>query len=143
MTTIRAAAQLAAGKQPTENLAFDINDLPITGTLWHITVAPVRPRTKSDGGIELAKESTDAEAHLISVGKILAMGAFAYTAKTPSGIDLSTDPNKPKVGDFVLYDQHAGTRIVFRDGRTLILLTDTEIKAKVKPSEVSNVRFYL
>ncbi len=143
MTTIRAAAQLAAGKQPTENLAFDPNDLPITGTLWHITVAPVKPRTKSDGGIDLPDEATRAEQHLISVGKILAMGAFAYTAKTPSGIDLSLDPNKPKVGDYVLFDQGAGTRVVFRDGRTLLLLTDTELKAIVKPSEVSNLRFYL
>jgi co-chaperonin GroES (HSP10) len=141
MTAMKAS--LVEQAKQREHLAFDPSNLPIRVGLWNILVAPVRPKTHTQGGLELPEESKRAEDHLISIGKILDMGDFAYTAKTPSGIDLSTDTRKPKIGDYVLYDQYAGTRIVMRDNRTLIILTDTEIKGVMDPAQVSEVRFYL
>ncbi len=139
-TTRDLAAQASA---PAELLGFDPSDLPISVGLWHILVAPVRPKKTSDGGIELPDEAKRAEDYLISVGKVLDMGDLAYTAITPSQLHLANDTRRPKVGDYVMYDQHAGTRMVFRDGRMLIILTDTEIKGVLPPKWVPQLRFYL
>lgn len=132
-----------AAKAPAERLAFDPANLPLKICNWGILVAPVKPRDTSDGGIAIPDEAKRAEQYLISIGKVLEIGPLAQKAVTPSGLRLADDPNKPVVGDYVLFDQYAGTRIQFRDGRALILLTDTEIKAVIDPAAVPTIQFYL
>jgi co-chaperonin GroES (HSP10) len=140
MTTKALAAQAA---RPQERLAFDPDNLPLRICNWGILVAPVTPRTHSDGGIELPEDAKKAEGYLISIGKVMAIGGLAQKSVTPGGLRLAEDPNNPKVGEYVLFDQYAGTRIQFRDGRVLIILTDTEIKAVLEPEVVPQVQFYL
>ena len=135
-------AALASGRVK-EALAFDPANLPIKVGLWYVLIAPVRPKATSEGGLVLAEETKAAEDHLITIGKILDMGDFCWKSKTPSGLDLSQDSRKPVIGDFVLFQQYAGTRIVMKDGRTLIVLTDTEVIGVVPPDQVSGIRFYL
>lgn len=141
MTTVKQLA--AEAMRPREKLAFDLNNLPIKVGLWYVLIAPVTPKSKTDGGIELPKESQQAESYLISIGKILDMGELAYKSKTASGLDLATDSRKPALGDFVLFQQYAGTRMQMRDGRVLIILSDTEIIGVLPPEQVSQVQFYL
>lgn len=140
--TVKQLAGDAVGR-PREKLAFDPNKLPIKVSLWYVLVAPVSPMKRSEGGIELPSEAVRAEAYLISIGKILDMGDFAYKSKTLAGLDLATDTRKPSIGEFVLYTQYAGTRMKMRDGRELVILSDTEIIGVVPPEEVPNVQFYL
>lgn len=139
------AKQLAANavNPPKIVRAFDKANLPIKVALWYVLIAPVKPKSMSDGGIEIPEEAKQAENYLVSIGEILDMGDFAYKSKTQSGLDLSTDSRKPSIGDFVLFQQYAGTRMVMRDGRQLLILTDTEIIGVVPPERVSQVKFYL
>lgn len=138
----REMAAVATGRV-REQLAFDPAKLPIKVGLWYLLVAPVRPKETTEGGLVLAEESKRAEDHLITIGKLLDMGDFCWKSETPSKLKLAEDTRKPKLGDYVLFQQYAGTRIVMKDGRTLIVLTDTEIIGVVPPEEVSNIRFYL
>lgn len=126
-----------------EVLAFDPNNLPLKVCLWYLLVAPVRPPKQSAGGIELDESTRQVEEHLTSAGKILDMGDFAYMAKTPSGLDLSTDSRKPVIGDYVLFQQYAGHRVKTKDGRLMVILTDTEVLGVLKADQVAQLQFYL
>lgn len=145
MTTMTAKqlAGEATGRVVREKLAFDPNNLPIRVALWYVLIAPVAPKTESEGGIAMPTEALRAESHLISIGKILDMGDLAYKSKTPGGLDLALDSRRPSIGDFVLFQQYAGTTMKMRDGRTLVILTDTEVIGVIPAEVVPQVQFYL
>lgn len=96
-----------------------------TTLLWRVLVEPYIPKYK--GRIETPHQVDEAERILATQGRVLQVGAFCYQSKTSAGLDLSAEPNKPRVGDYVLYEQYAGQEVHLRSGHILRLLNDTEI----------------
>ena len=76
--------------------------------LWHLIVEPVDPPEKSEGGIALPDEVVEANEMMAFVGKVVALGSLAYKAKPREGLDYTTEPNKPQVGDYIVYGRHSG-----------------------------------
>jgi len=93
--------------------------------LWRVLVEPYIPKYK--GLIETPREVETAERILATQGRVIQVGEFAFQSKTSAGLCLADEPNRPKVGDYVLYEQYAGQEVHLRSGNVLRLLNDTEI----------------
>src|SRR5690606_4528956 len=93
--------------------------------LWRVLVEPYIPKYK--GTLELPPDVDNVERILATTGRVLQVGAFSFQSKTSAGLCLADEPNKPKVGDYVLYEQYAGQEVHLRSGHILRLLNDTEI----------------
>jgi len=93
--------------------------------LWRVLVEPYLPKYK--GLIETPPQVEQAERILATQGRVLQVGHFAYASHTAAGLHLADDPNVPKVGDYVLYEQYAGQELHLRSGNILRLLNDTEV----------------
>lgn len=104
-----------------------------TTLLWRVLVEPYIPKYK--GMIETPPEVETAERILATQGRILQLGHFAFQSKTSAGLCLADEPNKPQVGDYVLYEQYAGQEVHLRSGHVLRLLNDTEILMVIKDPE--------
>jgi len=102
--------------------------------LWNIVVEPYIPKQR--GLLVKAPISMDAERILSQVGRIVLIGCFAWRSKTASGLDLAEEVHKPKVGDYVLHEQYAGTEIHLTTGHMLRIITETECKLAVKDPEL-------
>jgi co-chaperonin GroES (HSP10) len=121
--------------------SIDPDTLPMKTMFWRLLVEQLQPKTTTEGGIALADSTLEAEKSLTSIGRVLQIGHSAFTAKTPSGILLSDEPNIPKVGDYVLYQRYAGQEIDMRNGRKLRILLDTEVLMLV--SDPDQIRHYI
>jgi hypothetical protein len=84
---------------------------------WFVLLLPVQPTKETDGGIELAETTQEAQRVFNHVGEVLAVGPAVYGGTTNSGIDMSKLP-KPKVGEFWGYPQHSGQRYYLRERYT-------------------------
>lgn len=104
----------------------------------YIVVMPVKPPSKSKGGIILTSESQEQIANTATRGIVVAMGEKSYdeNVKQFKGLTL-----KPRIGDWVEFGKYAGT---ITQGRSkdkrqikLRLLDDDEILAIVEgPIEI-------
>ena len=107
--------------------ADDVNDpspLPkMPG--YTILIRPISVKTKTKGGILLPDSTRDDIAYLTTVGKVLAVGDIAYKDKHkfPKG-------DWCKVGDYVCYGKHTGTKLIYK-GIKLLLLYDDQIMMRV------------
>lgn len=81
---------------------------------WFVLLLPVQPIKDTDGGIELAETTQEAQRVFNHVGKVLAVGPAVYGGTTNSGIDMRRLP-KPQVGEFWAYPQHSGQRYYLRE----------------------------
>ncbi len=81
-----------------------------TPLYWQIIVEPIKPKT-TVGLIHLSEESQDIEKFKINVGKVMAIGRLALQGKTESGLDLSVEADRVKVGVFVQWFRHTGQEI--------------------------------
>lgn len=108
--------------------------------LWRVLVEPVPPKTH-EGVIELPEQSQEAERILTTVGRVVQLGHFAYQSRTSAGLHLAEEPKKPKVGDYVLFQQYAGQEVHLRSGHLLRLLNDTEIL--MWTSDPEEIRIYV
>ena len=115
--------------------------LPLRAILWYLIVEPLKPPDRTEGGIYLADDAKEAEEIMITVGKIVALGSLCFTGRTMSGLCLADETDKPKLGDYVLYQRYTGQKLKFRDGRTVILMQDHELLAKV--DDPSNLRYHI
>ncbi len=115
--------------------------LPLRAILWYVMIEPVEPPEETSGGIVIASSAREAEEIMITVGKIVQLGSLCFTGRTSSGLCLADETDKPKVGDYVLYQRYTGQRIKFRDGRQVLLLQDHELLAKV--DDPSNLRYHI
>lgn len=110
--------------------------------LWRILVAPIKPESKSKGGIVLPDASLDNVEILTNICKVLAVGPMA--GKKPEWLvergGKMVSMWDIKVGDLVVIGQYAGQRFEFR-GLKAILLNDDEVLAKA--SSVAGFRVYL
>ena len=113
---------------------------------YHVVIRP-KPAQEQKGSILLAGTSMKAEMASRTVGQIVAKGYHAWLARFAStGIDYQDDPvvRGIKVGDWVIYRQHAGQRIKFTDEDPeesdrpvpyLLIMSDTDILAKLTPEQ--------
>lgn len=92
---------------------------------WRIVLAPYE--AQYGGTIEIADQTRDAEKVACSVGRVLSIGHFAFRSKTAAGLNLSEEPNIPKVGDYVLHELYAGTTVKLKGGKQIRIINETEI----------------
>jgi len=96
-----------------------VDGFPFTPGLWNIVVEPLKPRTMSDGGIEVVDVSQEAESYQVTVGRVLKAGPSALEGKTSSGIELANFApgiRSPEdlIGKFVIYQCHVGQQLTIR-----------------------------
>jgi co-chaperonin GroES (HSP10) len=93
---------------------------------FHVLVRPVSVKSVTKGGIIIPDSTKDDMAYLTTVAQVIAMGDLAYkdTNKFPDGTWCN-------VGDYVCYGKHAGTKMVYK-GVKLILLFDDQVIMKVE-----------
>ena len=109
----------------------DIEEAPDPSPLpelpgYHVLVRPISVKSQTKGGIFIPDSTKDDMSYLTTVGKVIALGDLAYAEKDKF-------PNGPwcKVGDYVCYGKHTGTKMFYK-GVRLILLFDDQIVMRVE-----------
>lgn len=120
------------------------DDVPVPLN-WQIIVEPLKPKTESAGGIVIAQDAQEAEIYHINVGKVVALGPLAMIGKTPSGLDLSIDKDRVKVGAYVQWQRYVGLKIkVQQDNSEDRLFLALEASDLVQiPNDPYRVRFWV
>lgn len=94
---------------------------------WKVIVNPKKGKLTSEGGIDVSA-TADAEEHLNYIGEVVAVGEASFTARTKSGIDMSSWKVRPQVGDYVIYTPYSGMKVRrVGDDDDLIVMNDTDI----------------
>ena len=115
-------------------------DVPLKVALWRVLVEPIVPKETSEGGIILAAQTISESEITTAIGKVVQLGSMAYKSKTRSGLNLDEEPNKAKVGDYVLFNAISGHKIRLKNGRKLKLLNDDSILAIITdPDQVKGL----
>jgi hypothetical protein len=110
---------------------------------WFVLLLPVQPIKETEGSIELADSTQEAQRVFNCVGEVLAVGPAVYRGTTNSGIDMRQLP-KQNVGEFWAYPQHSGQRYYLRERYTngqkayQLVLKDGELLGRV-PDPKRNV----
>lgn len=126
-----ARSALVDRDRPLPDLLVD--GFPFTPALWMIVVEPLKPRSVSDGGIEIAEISQEAEGFQMTVGRILKAGPAAMQGRTTSGIDLSNftadiHSNEQLIGKYVIYQRHTGQVLKLRKtDQTVVVMKLTDL----------------
>jgi co-chaperonin GroES (HSP10) len=119
---------------------------PTPAPIGYLVAVKPRDPKRQVGLLATSKRTQEAEQALETVGQILAIGELAWTK------DFALD-NRPKIGDWVVYRQHAGQRMKIKgtteeqdpDGSTLtkfiLLLQDTDVLARFDSLTEAN-QFY-
>ena len=124
--------QVQMGKSIKNNLWItdpeEVDDPEVLPELpgFHVLVRPVSVKSQTKGGILLPDSTKDDISYLTTVGKVVALGDLAYLDKDkfPAGAWCN-------IGDYVCYGKHAGTKLLYK-GVRLILLFDDQISMRVE-----------
>ena len=110
----------------------------VKATGHYILVAPMMPKTETEGGILLTPDIVEAEKMNISVAQVIDVGPYAYKDR----ITGERWPNGPwcEVGDWVVCPKF-GTKLLSIGGVNYSILNDDEIMAVV--DEPSTVKAYI
>ena len=107
---------------------------------WRMLIMPMRPESKSAGGIIIPQVRQDTDQYLNYCGRIVSMGSLCF--KHPKWGNMGmTEADRPKVGDWIVYPIYQYQRIDFK-GVKLIILNDDSFIATV-PEGVSPWDFKL
>lgn len=128
-----ARAALAEVKPPPDLLTEGFPFLPGG---WNIVIQPLKPRSMSDGGLEVVEISQNAEEYQITVGRVLRCGPSAFDGKTTSGIELSKfvegiNTAEQLIGKYIFHQLHVGQILRLRK-------TDQQIKV-IKLTDILGV----
>jgi co-chaperonin GroES (HSP10) len=93
---------------------------------YYLIVEPQEPPTHSAGGIALPSKTKLANRLTGTCGKVLAVGALAFTMKTQEGLDLTNEKNWPKVGEWCIFKLHAGQKLRVRQDQQSMIASDSE-----------------
>lgn len=99
----------------------------------NIVVEPVKPKTVSDGGLELVELSQEAEEIQCTIARVLKAGPASMAGVTAAGIplkDFRPDIQTPEdlVGKYVVYQQHSGQVLTLRKtGQKIRVLRVTDL----------------
>ena len=113
-----------------EDEVSDPADLPeLPG--FHVLVRPLTVKSKTKGGIFIPDSTKDDMSYLTTVGKVIALGDLAYK-------DVDKFPNGDwcKVGDYVCYGKHAGTKLYYQNVKLLLLFDDHVIMRVSDPKNL-------
>ena len=120
----------------------DEEDLPDPKKLpylpgYNLLIRPVSVRGVTKGGLLLPDSTKDDMAYLTTVGRVVALGELAY-------LDQDKFPKGPwcKIGDYVCYGKHTGTKLFYK-GIKLLILFDDQIMMKVDNSKDLDPTFNL
>ena len=109
----------------------DLEEVPDPSPLpelpgFHVLVRPVSVKSVTKGGIFIPDSTKDDMSYLTTVAQVLQLGDLAYLDKDkfPGGAWCT-------VGDHVCYGKHAGTKLLYK-GVRLILLFDDQIIMRVE-----------
>lgn len=126
---------------PPQSLAeiFVPREWPGRVGLWRMAIqVPVPPDMSSgEHGVAIALPGTFTEDLEFAsyVGNVRAMGPLCFKARTSGGLELAEDEGV-KVGDWVMFDKHAGKKFRTRDGTLWVIISDTQYIAKLdRPEE--------
>lgn len=118
--------------------------------LWYVLIEPLKPKTKSSGGlIEIPESAQTIEEINITIGQVLQVGPLAYQNNTKGGLDMrrfSHELVKPQdlIGRFVMYKRHTGMNLVLKepngDRAKFLLLDDDAVLCDV--DDPSDFVFY-
>lgn len=92
---------------------------------YTVLVEPDQVEQQTSGGLYLPDTARDKQQHAVDKGVVVEIAGKAFA-------DDAIWTDKPKVGDWVLYDKYAGTLIQFGEGRdkkTYRLINDKSVKA--------------
>lgn len=98
---------------------------------WNLLIRPWKPPTQTASGFYLPDTFHDDLSSLINVGRVLQIGDQCWSDKEKYG--------KPwcKVGDYVLYAKHTGTKIKFGEVALVLLADDRVLGTMDSPDEIS------
>lgn len=96
-----------------------MNESGIEPLEFKVLIRPKKVEEKTEGGIYLPDETRDRDKHAVMRGQLVAVGEIAFTE--PDWLQ------KPKIGDWVIYDRYAGATVEGIDGETYRLMNDKEI----------------
>jgi len=104
---------------------------------YNLLIRPVSIKGVTKGGLLLPDSTQDDMAYLTTVGRVLVLGELAY-------LDKNKFPKGPwcKVGDYVCYGKHTGTKLLYK-GIKLLVLFDDQIMMKVGNSKDLDPTFNL
>jgi len=104
---------------------------------YHVLVRPVSVKSKTKGGIFIPDSTRDDMSYLTTVGRVIAIGDLAYMDKNkfPTGAWC-------KIGDYVSYGKHLGTKLFYK-GVRFILLFDDQITMRVQDAKDLDPTFNL
>lgn len=100
------------GESPDPTLELDLPS-------YHVMIRPVVIRTETKGGILLPDKMKDDIQYLSTVGRVLKLGDLAYNDK-----DKFSKGPWCKVGDYVCYGKHTGTKFLYKGVRLVIMYDD-------------------
>ena len=143
------------------DLKADLESGAASVLFWRALIMPVRPRSKSKGGLILVEESQQAQQYLTYIGKVIALGPlwcrgpsfeqyidgwqqsqmnhrsfFSWLLNRPA-VKLGAKVRNEglvQVGDWVIYGRHAGQRVEYK-GVKLLLVNDDEKLMKIGSPE--------
>ena len=95
-------------------------------TGWRMLVLPAQGKTKTKGGIVLAKETVNREALATVVAYVVKMGPQCYNDKARYG-------DKPwcEEKQWVLIGRYSGSRFKLEDGAEVRIINDDEVIATI------------
>lgn len=141
----RAAREALRTKDGQPDLLRD--GIPFEPGLYYIVLEPIKPRTVTEGGIEVVDIAQQAEGHQITIGRVLKAGPESMSGKTASGIDLSNflpHIRKPEdlIGKYFIYMRHVGQEMMLRaTGQRIKVMLVTDLLGET--SDANAWRFYI
>ena len=106
------------GESPDPTLELDLPS-------YHVMIRPVVIRAETKGGILLPDKMKDDIQYLSTVGRVLRLGDLAYNDK-----DKFSKGPWCKVGDYVCYGKHTGTKFLYK-GIRLVIMYDDQIIMRI------------
>lgn len=98
---------------------------------WKVLIEPKRGKTTTEGGLDVTA-TVAAQEHLVYIGKVVAMGEAAFSARTQGGIDMAQWKVRPQVGDHVIFQPYGGMQVrPSGEKKPLLLMNDTDIMALI------------
>lgn len=143
---IRAKSQVAESSPHvalgTTMHVYDL-DTPVprgvpTPERFLIALMPVDVKAKI-GSIFIPDSAIEAQMWANGLGKVCAVGPGVYKGRRFEEMALTPD-DAPKVGDIVVYNSKSPNRLTV-DGRTIILVSDDAISARVDPALAHLIKF--
>ena len=116
------------GVKKSKTVTKESSKLP-QPTGWRILVLPFKINEKTKGGIIMGQDTIEKQQVASQCGNVLAMGPDCYHDK-----DRFKDGPWCKVGDWVMFDRYAGSRIKIEGGEVR-LLNDDEVLENIKNTE--------